>query len=481
MDYIYKDGYTELHFQARYGSPKKVLKLLEEGHTMACRNFYGTMPVEDIDTKTLEKHLDDCVIPEFELDSYMGKEPNDIIKETIDVKLNYKTLVPDNQVGQETQKRKKIDEMDVVQMISKSKKHNKLLKHPVIKSFVDLKWVRYRWTLYINVIHSGLLSLFLILYKQLNLISKYVLYLFIITAVLIELLDIFLSPKEYFKTSKNYIDLFLIASTIYIVFGQDLSYERIQMITAIVILLSALECLLYLGYFPKFSKYALMFQKVAANFVKFFCYYLIFILSFAFCFYALFKPTKTRDIDVNGDFRNIEMTIFKTLMMLTGNYDIKFEPYPVSSRIILITYMFTIGIILMNLLNGLAVSDIQMIQNEAELLSITSKINYICHVRSYYNFEILVSKCLLRLQKLMPNIFGGTSHLYKSTIYSVVLRINYNNTPIGTVVEINEDYNEGNALVLRSKKTISNIKEIIWKKRFEMVEGYALQVEEYEE
>lgn len=142
-----------------------------------------------------------------------------------------------------------------------------------------------------------------------------------------------------------------------------------------------------------------------------------------------------------------------------------YQPYPIASRVILILYIFTISIILMNLLNGLAVSDIQKIENEAELLSITAKLNYMIHINNYYNVQNLFSKFIVFLNKFLPHAFLGSSKLYKNTTYSIKLQFNYNNSMRAKVISINDELLADDMVYLTSRNTISNLHDMIKKKR----------------
>ena len=143
---------------------------------------------------------------------------------------------------------------------------------------------------------------------------------------------------------------------------------------AVVILLSAWELVLLIGQHPKMSTGIEIFKTVSTNFIKFLFLYAFLILSFALAFYTLFK--EDTEGEENKPFPNAPQSIFKTIVMLTGEFeasDIPFVLHPVVGHIIFILFEFLIAIVLFNLLTGLAVSDTQEILAEAELVSLISR------------------------------------------------------------------------------------------------------------
>ena len=88
-------------------------------------------------------------------------------------------------------------------------------------------------------------------------------------------------------------------------------------------------------------------------------------------------------------------SLVKTIAMFIG--ELEFSNYPNSKLswfpfAFLVLFIFFIVVILMNLLNGLAVSDTQMIKEEAEIVSHTTRleiISYMEFVRLGEGFEFL--------------------------------------------------------------------------------------------
>ncbi|XP_024892705.1 transient receptor potential cation channel protein painless-like [Temnothorax curvispinosus] len=144
-----------------------------------------------------------------------------------------------------------------------------------------------------------------------------------------------------------------------------------RQIGVMVILLSTWELMTLISHHLFPSTCIEMFRTVFFNFVRFFFPYLILIVAFTLAFYMLLR---------NDDFSNPGLSLFKTIIMFTGEFDAKgifFSAYPVWSRIVLVLFIFYIVIVLFNLLNGLAISNIAEILNKAEIIGLISRVRLI--------------------------------------------------------------------------------------------------------
>ncbi|KAF2888674.1 hypothetical protein ILUMI_17499, partial [Ignelater luminosus] len=151
---------TALHLAARYGGPERTLELLRAGASMACRNKYDELPIADIDANTLETHLDECL---------KFKVNHDINEKNFTTIYNYRTLLPPREIKNKdevnenvhdaetannliTEKMQQLtSETQVISYISKSAELRHLLMHPVVTSFLYIKWHRIRWLFWINL------------------------------------------------------------------------------------------------------------------------------------------------------------------------------------------------------------------------------------------------------------------------------------------------------------------------------------------
>ena len=122
--------------------------------------------------------------------------------------------------------------------------------------------------------------------------------------------------------------------------------------------------------------------KVLKTFSEFLATYVLFIISFGFSFYILLHkdiPPKGADPDSTYSFFDeLHLALVKTLTMSAG--EIEFADIPVKDLYgyaLILVFVILIIVVMMNVLNGLAVSDVGMIRKEAELLVYKSQIDTI--------------------------------------------------------------------------------------------------------
>ena len=109
-----------------------------------------------------------------------------------------------------------------------------------------------------------------------------------------------------------------------------------------------------------------MFSKVTVTFLRLLLWFSILLIGFAFSFFLAFEnPPKEGDNE--GKFTNIQESLLKFSAMMTGEFeygDLPFDTNPWASRLLFLLFVFLIVIVLINLLGGLAITDIQAIQNK---------------------------------------------------------------------------------------------------------------------
>lgn len=408
---------TALHYAARNGDQETVLQLLRNGACVSLRNSFNEPPLADINAKTLETYLDECITTN-------GERSSD---DNYEIHMQYRFLVyPNNSVENELCKPlmdncnnnvKEFDsilapETDALLYMTRNQELRPLLKHPVITSFLYLKWQRINCLFLANIIFYSLLCLCLILYILLGYSvekkpSNYIQVLNVITHVgaiiglilltLRELFQFLVSPTRYLQSLENCMEVALIFVTAAIVCNDSAQESTKQQLSAVAILLSSAELVLLIGQFPTLSTNIVMLKTVSWNFCKFLLWYCILIIAFALSFYTLFREEEDKDETTSGPnnatkddgeedfFEDPGRSLFKTIVMLTGEFDagsIKFSTFPVTSHLIFTVFVFMIPIVLFNLLNGLAVSDTQEIKANAELVGHISRVKLISYFES---------------------------------------------------------------------------------------------------
>lgn len=408
---------SALHYAARNGDNDTVLDLLRSGACVGLRNKFNEPPLADINAKTLETYLDECLTTN-------GERPSD---DDYEIHVKYSFLVyPNNSLESEVTKEpliqrtnnnlKEFDtilapETDALLYMARNEELRPLLKHPVITSFLYLKWQRISCLFYANITFYSLLWLCLILYiilgygvekeqsrsiEALNVATHIGAIIGLVLLMIRELFQLVVSPRRYLQSIENWMEIALIIVTGWIVFYDSAAESTKQQLSAIAILLSSAELVLLIGQFPALSTNIVMLKTVSWNFFKFLLWYCILIIAFALSFYTLFRkvvepdqkapnPNEHESEEEEDFFTDPAKSLFKTFVMLTGEFDagsIKFNTFPMTSHIIFLVFVFMIPIVLFNLLNGLAVSDTQEIRANAELVGHISRIKLISYFES---------------------------------------------------------------------------------------------------
>ncbi|CAB3360226.1 Hypothetical predicted protein [Cloeon dipterum] len=303
-------------------------------------------------------------------------------------------------------------EVEPLRMMANSRNHKKLLQHPIIRAFLRMKWHRLYWFYWLNCGFYLAFTAFFFLFvfsidlksineegvltsavnssgngTYLNLIQEHHDFLWAATMLLTLLLALrelsqllFLTRKYIFKL-ENWLECLIIVLTFCLLMA-----PFSKAMAAVLSLLVSLEMVLLMSRHPQLATYIHMFLQVALNFIKFLLWYLFLIVAFGFSFYIIF-PTcqKSEEEDCKNFFNTIPYSIFKTIVMISGEYesgDLEFDHVSVASHLIFIAFLFFISIVMVNLLNGLAVSDTQQIKNEAELIFCTAQAKFFADIES---------------------------------------------------------------------------------------------------
>jgi len=213
-----------------------------------------------------------------------------------------------------------------------------------------------------------------------------------------ELLQMATSLKRYFLSLENLLEVIMLSLLGFLLFDpdnpQDCECEVKRHVAAICILLSWIELIVLVAKHPRLARYNVyisMFNKVVQTFLSFLLWYSLFLMAFAFGFYIMLHkdiPGFVADSDHYVYFDGPWTSLVKTITMFVGELefsDIPIDPTSGLSCIsfgFLVVFVFFIVVILMNLLNGLAVSDTGIIMEKAEIVSYTTRVETISYMES---------------------------------------------------------------------------------------------------
>jgi hypothetical protein len=380
---------TPLHYAVRYRNDEAVKMLLKKSSYIGTKNNFNETPIDEINREVFEDFLDDCISTNVRRN---GDEEHEV---TID----YNFLMAPKAAKFEEEFRQEIAPL---QNIADNSELRPLILHPVLSSFLFLKWSKLSFLFYGNLVLFATFMLSLIVYivlcqsitmderdKSFAYSFFYILsFVSIIILMLREIFQFILSPKHYIKSPINWFEMALIVLA-WIVLLQsndnkaDDGTQRI--LRAVTILFAAYEFLQLVGTLPilSVSTHMVILKKVAITFLKSIALYSILLLAFAMSFYTLFggkkeksdetttaksngmekSSNKVDDADEFNSFSYPGIAIIKTFVMLTGEFDassLDLDENGASYCIIFLLFVFLVTIVLFNLLNALAVDDTQV-------------------------------------------------------------------------------------------------------------------------
>lgn len=330
-----------------------------------------------------------------------------------------------------------------------------MLEHPLCKAFLYLKWQKIRRFYFVRLIFDAIFVMLLTSYvtavvahdcynrsrnvttgdrnvtvcnvKLLGLeqnisheIIEFVWYvLAMLTAVVItrKLISVtgFTSVKQYFLNITNIVEWFVVASVFLTSFWLDDKTREVQKsIGAFAVLFGWSNLMVMIGQLPVFGTYIAMFTKVQKEFAKLLLAYSCLLIGFTISFCTLFPTDQT--------FKNPLVGIVKVLVMMTGELDMTFllsvgEPtqiFYVSAYLTYILFIVFVTVVLMNLLVGIAVHDIQGLHKTADLSKLVRQTQLI-HSQEQALFQGY-------LPKRVVNFFNWSARVTPSA-YRVVLYV----------------------------------------------------------
>merc|ERR1719483_1564346 len=157
-------------------------------------------------------------------------------------------------------------------------------------------------------------------------------------------------------------------------------FELNRNLAAIAIFFSWSKVITFIGKHPKHNRlniYVTMFFKVLKSFFFFLAWYGLFIIAFGLSFFIMLHKDLDNAVEEMSSkddeyvfFNTTFLSVVKTLTMFVGELEFSDIPidlekpfYPLNYLFFLL-FVFLIVVVLMNLLNGLAVSDTGLIQEQ---------------------------------------------------------------------------------------------------------------------
>ncbi|VDH91361.1 transient receptor potential cation channel subfamily A member 1 [Mytilus galloprovincialis] len=330
-----------------------------------------------------------------------------------------------------------------------------LLSHPVCKAYLSMKWLAYGvWLYSINFIMYIIFLVMLTYMVSLPCVnnyspnstnttnytlrkddnssichqtgmglelSKWVVLLFTVLNILKEIFQMVQQRVKYFTDLNNLLEWVLYVSSALFVtpvlfgYSDHLNTEA----GAIAIFLAWFNCLLFLQRFDVFGIYVIMFLEILRTLLQALCVFSLLFVAFGLSFFLLLRHEISEAYSTPG------LSILRSaMMMLELDYMVSFNepytdsddrtlPYKAPTMILLIVFVLIMPILLMNLLIGLAVGDIEAVQKDATLKRLAMQ------VELHTDFERrLPQKLLERVDKVNIRVYPSCRTSMISSLWS---------------------------------------------------------------
>ena len=243
-------------------------------------------------------------------------------------------------------------------------------------------------------------------------VSPLILYTLAAIGIIIELVQVFLQGKKYLEWHNlldwlSYIGVIVAVTSI----GDTDTKTTWQWeFGCFVVLLQCMNLLFFLRVFPRFGIYVVMVSLILKTFIESFIVLFLFIVAFAMTFYLLLFNQYA--------FSTPGYSIMKSLVMMLGEIDFgdifhAYKESPSPETILhfeLLTYavmcgFLLISVIIVNLLTGLAVSDVQLLRDNSESQMLAMQID----------LALDLQFALLKWKKLHDRIYDHPSSIMLPT------------------------------------------------------------------
>nr|BAN81931.1 transient receptor potential A5 channel [Solenopsis invicta] len=321
-----------------------------------------------------------------------------------------------------------------------------ILQHPVVETFLRLKWKKIRIFFFLHIfIHTSFiifLSNYALMFAQNDadhVVTRRIVATCSCILLLHNIIQIILEPKYYRRQLEMCLSLICVILSLITSIAEEFvkcSKEEIESrhcmdwmlhSISIAILLSWMQMMLLISRVLMWGDYALMFYTVLRNILKVLLAFGSLIIGFALSFAVLFHG--------NNRFQNFWKSIIKTVVMMMGEYEYE-ELFDTknsestflssTSRIVFIVFVMLASIVLINLMIGLAVNDIQGLEKEGHIRRLKKQAKFIAHLervmfqrifRSTWLPDCLKSLLFSRYCRIVPFIeLVDGNNVYNSTI-----------------------------------------------------------------
>ncbi|KAK9308553.1 hypothetical protein QLX08_001534 [Tetragonisca angustula] len=304
-----------------------------------------------------------------------------------------------------------------------------ILQHPLVELYLWIKWSKLK--IYFHIL-LGVYVLQVLSLSGYSIMLRFEINFFPWNGILLgfsscillfyNLMQVLIDPRHYLKQLETWLSISFAGISLPISIGSFYHLSASSLITisegnelyddrqylpqwilhflSVAILLGYVQMMVLIGRFPQWGYYTLVFFTVLKNilvlFPLFLCLIVGFVLSFAVLFYG------------NVKFSNFWNLVVKTVVMMMGEYEYgdlfskKNESsfLPVTSYIVFFIFMLA-SMILVNLMIGIAVNDIQGLKKKGHILQLEKQAEFVNHLERLASFDLATWQWFpIKLRKL---------------------------------------------------------------------------------
>nr|QDR50967.1 water witch-2 trpa [Heliconius melpomene] len=203
------------------------------------------------------------------------------------------------------------------------------------------------------------------------------------------------SMYQYFTSFENLMEWFVLLS-VFSLYNIQKEYGWQNHVGGYAVLGAWTNLMLMMGQLPMFGDYVAMYQKVLTEFLKLLLAYICLLLGFTICFCVVFPNEEMFSNPLMGFISTLSMMVGELNLNILINDPILDDPPLISElscQMIFILFLMFVTIILMNLLVGIAVHDIQGLRKTAGLSKLVRQTKLILFVEVGM-FNTWLPKCL---------------------------------------------------------------------------------------
>ena len=294
-------------------------------------------------------------------------------------------------------------------------------------------------------------------------------------SVLIEIIQFCSSPKVYFKNWVNVLDIMLIVFII----ALALVNSKQSILVVLVILVSWTELMLMTSRVHRLSSNIEMLKAVIINYFWLLTSYACLLVAFGLSFYSVYhaaakeeqrqrKSNSTQTDEKLQFYASAPLSLIKAVVMMMGEFEANNLLTHMTNNwigfVLFILFVFLIPMVLLNLLTGVAVSDIQSIKANDHILCLVSRIELIHDLEKNLLF---LHRLAERLKSRTPKLVRPFLSVLEARLKSISLFSN--TTPKNQNIRIRPNQSENIIIDHNNHKTESRLELKVLRETLEII------------